>query len=75
MKNYLLILSTLVLSSCGVFDQSPESLAAEVNQEPEPTCDMSPEGSWTATSSVMFGTCGHLAPFWIFADEQGGISM
>ncbi len=69
MKKYYLLFLCAITAACGAFDESPETLAIEANQEL--TCNMSPEGKWGAYSSPMFGTCGYLAPFWAFVDEQG----
>ena len=69
MVRHFILLISFLLSSCGAFDESPETLAIEANQGLE--CNMSPEGKWGAYSDPMFGTCGYLAPFWVFVDEEG----
>ena len=67
-KSFILLLS-LFLVSCGAFDESPETLAIEANQEP--TCNMGPEGKWGVYSDPLFGSCGYLAPFWIHVGFDG----
>ena len=69
MKKYYLLFLCAITAACGAFDESPETLAIEANQKL--TCNMSPQGKWGAYSDPMFGTCGYLAPFWAFVDEQG----
>jgi hypothetical protein len=66
---YILLTFTLFMVACGLIDESPETLAIEANQGLE--CNMSPEGKWGAYSDPMFGTCGYLAPFWVFVGTEG----
>lgn len=69
MVRHFILLTSFLLSSCGAFDESPETLAIEANQGLE--CNMSPEGKWGAYPEYGFGTCGYFASFWVFVDSGG----
>tara|TARA_R110000744_G_scaffold121119_3_gene225578 strand:+ start:96 stop:545 length:450 start_codon:yes stop_codon:yes gene_type:complete len=63
-----------MLSACGAFDESPETLAAQANQE-ELTCNMGHTGKWGVYPEILIGTCGGMSPFLIFVDEQGSLFL
>ena len=72
MKKYCLLFLLALTTSCGGINVASNN--ASVEEEPQ-VCDMHPEGKWGAYPEYVIGSCGYLAPLWVYVGADGSLYM